>query len=133
MIVVDTNIIACLVIASDQTPFAEDVFAKDSEWAVPWLWRSEMRNILTVYLRRNSMSLDDAKVSMARAELTVLGREYEVHSIRVLELAEASGCTAYDCEFVYVAERMDVPLITSDKKLLASFPDRAISMIDFAA
>ncbi len=79
------------------------------------------------------MSLDDAKVSMARAELTVLGREYEVHSIRVLELAEASGCTAYDCEFVYVAERMDVPLITSDKKLLASFPDRAISMIDFAA
>ncbi len=79
------------------------------------------------------MPLVDANVSMARAELTVLGREYEVNSVRVLELAEASGCTAYDCEFVYVAERMDVPLITSDKKLLASFPDRAISMIDFAA
>lgn len=50
---------------------------------------------------------------------------------RVIELAAESGCTAYDCEFVSLAERLNVPLVTSDKKMFAAFPEIAISMEAF--
>ncbi len=133
MIVVDTNVIAYLLIKGDQTETAELVRQADRDWAAPILWRSEMRNLLRLYIRQKITSLDDARTIMDKAEDILSGREYEVESSRILELAAATGCTAYDCEFAYLAEKMNVPLVTSDKKLLAAFPDIAVSMEVFAA
>jgi len=44
----------------------------------------------------------------------------------VLDLASASGCSAYDCEYVALARHLDVKLITTDKQILQSFPETAI-------
>lgn len=132
MIVVDTNIIAYFVIGSDHTLEAEAVFTADPDWSAPLLWKSEMRNLLTIYLRRKEMTLDDACTTMDKAKRTVQGREFEVRSDRVLKLSEASGCTAYDCEFVSVAQSLDIPLVTADRKVLAAFPDITRSMKTFA-
>jgi len=132
VIVVDTNVIAYLVIPGTQTVFAERVLLFDPEWAAPMLWRSEMRNLLSLYLRRGEMSVADAKRLFHRAETTIAGNEYNVDTGRVLELANASGCTGYDCEFVALAKSLDVPLITSDKKLLAAFGDTAVPLSAFA-
>lgn len=131
MIVVDTNVIAYLLIPGDMSPLAENIKRNDPTWAAPVLWRSEMRNLLTLYLRQQILSLPEIQTHMANAEQMLSGREYDVDSARVLELASVSGCTAYDCEFVCLAERLNVPLITSDKKLLAAFPIIAVSMTDF--
>lgn len=133
MIVVDTNIIAYLLINGDQTALAVAVARKDPEWAGPLLWRSEMRNLLSLYVRRDVFSRRAVVLIMEEALISMQDREFDVASARVLELAETSGCTAYDCEFVSVAERLDVPLVTSDKRVLTSFPDIAISMADFTA
>lgn len=46
----------------------------------------------------------------------------------VLDLASASGCSAYDCEYVALARHLDVKLITTDKQILQSFPETAIGM-----
>jgi predicted nucleic acid-binding protein len=48
----------------------------------------------------------------------------------VLRLASASGCTAYDCEFVALALALEAPLVTSDRELLAAFPAVARSPRD---
>lgn len=32
------------------------------------------------------------------------------------------GCTAYDCEFVALSQRLGVPLVTLDRALLKAFP-----------
>ena len=133
MIVVDTNVIAYLLIPGNASAAAEQVIRKDPAWAAPPLWRSEMRNLLALYLRRNVMTLDEVRNEMERAERVVGGRRYEIHSSRVLELSGVSGCTAYDCEFVYLAEALGVPLVTEDQKVLFAFPGQAIAMADFLA
>ena len=53
MIVADTNTIAYLYLPSDYSDDVETLLLKDSHWIAPLLWRSELRNILTLYLRKN--------------------------------------------------------------------------------
>lgn len=44
----------------------------------------------------------------------------------VLSLALESGCSAYDCEFAWLARTLRVPLITADQQVLGAFPDTAV-------
>lgn len=131
MIVVDTNIVAYLMIESDHTAQAIGVRRKDADWRSPGLWRSEFRNVMMLYVRRDIMTSQNAILRTAKAETLI--ETMAVNSDRIIELASQSGCTAYDCEFVSLAERLGVPLITSDKKILAAFPDIAISMDAFVS
>jgi predicted nucleic acid-binding protein len=61
-------------------------------------------------------------------ELTAADNEYDVDSFEVLEFARDSGCTAYDCEFVALAKRLDAKLVTSDAALRKAFPTIAVSL-----
>jgi len=54
------------------------------------------------------------------------GREYTVRSTDVLRVAEASGCSAYDCEFVSVAMALGVRLVTADRQVLRAFPSSTL-------
>ena len=128
MIVVDSNVIAYLYLPGDFTDAAEALLTRDSEWAAPLLWRSEFRNILAGYLRRKSLSFQQAAALQGEAEALLAGGEYEVDSISVLELVRDSDCSAYDCEFIALAEKLDVKLVTMDKKLLKAFPGRAVAL-----
>ena len=47
-----------------------------------------------------------------------------VDSATVLALAASSNCSAYDCEFVALADYLDVPLVTADRKLKTRFSRR---------
>jgi predicted nucleic acid-binding protein len=51
-----------------------------------------------------------------------------VDSQRVLELVRDSDCSAYDCEFVALALRLDTKLVTMDAKLLTAFSGRTVSL-----
>lgn len=131
MIVVDTNVIIYLLLNSDWTDLAVEVRRTDRQWEAPMLWRSEFRNVLMGYIRRGSLTLSDAITLSETADSKIGSRQ--VDGARVIELAAGSGCTTYDCEFVSLAERLGVPLVTSDKELLAAFPEIAVSMKLFAA
>ncbi len=76
--------------------------------AAPPLWRSEWRIVLTTYLRRDLLQLSEA-----------------VASEQVLQLANSSRCSAYDCEFVAAARQLGMPLVTEDRAVLVAFPDVA--------
>jgi predicted nucleic acid-binding protein len=131
VIVVDTNIIGYLFLASEQSLLAEHAFMKDSEWAAPLLWRSELRNVLAFYIRKNRLKLEHAQLIMDGALELLRGREYEVASYEVLRLASESTCSAYDCEFIAAANDLKAPLLTVDKKLLREFPAVAVSLTSF--
>lgn len=132
MIVVDTNTVAYLFLPGDHTESARAALRREPAWAAPLLWRSEMRNVLAVQLRQEHMSLPAAREVMTLAEALLAGREFAVESGRVLELAAASGRSAYDCEFVALARAIGTPLLTSDRQLLKVFPETAISLAQFA-
>ncbi len=119
MIVVDTNVIAYLFLVGDHTAQAREAFRKDPDWAAPLLWRSEFRNVLAFYLRQKQLELSQALQLMREAELLMQEGEYEVTSLQVLSLTASSRCSAYDSEFVALAQELGVPLITSDARILA--------------
>lgn len=128
MIVVDTNVIAHLLLPCDLSARADALYTKDPDWAVPILWRSELRNVLAGYLRRKALTFDDVVNVQGEAEALVAGFEYEVNSRRVLELVRDSVCTAYDCEFVALAMQLGVKLVTTDRAILKAFPKHASSL-----
>ena len=123
MIVVDTNIIAYLYITGDRSQQSEDLLSYDSDWVAPILWRSEFRNVLAQYLRKNLLKIDDILLIIQQAETLLTDREYEISSAHIMQLVKSSQCSAYDCEFVALAQYLGVPLITSDKKILREFPE----------
>jgi len=129
MIVVDSNILAYLYLPSDHTVKAEALFKKDCEWAVPLLWRSEFRNILAGYLRRGTLTFEQAIALQSEAEGLLAGAEFEVDSYGVIELVSKSECSAYDCEFISLAIKLNTKLVTADKKLIRAFPEHTISFL----
>lgn len=131
MIVVDTNVIAYLWIPGDLTPQSERLLSEDSEWSSPVLWRSEFRNVMAGLLRQGRLAFDTALQIIEKAEEQMRGREYAVASQKVLNLVRKSPCSAYDCEFVALAEELDVSLVTTDRKVIAAFPRIAVSLKEF--
>ena len=96
------------------------------------LWRSEFRNVLSVYLRQGSFTLPMALEIQRTAQLLMADREFAIDSEGVLRLAVDSGCSAYDAEFVCLAQSEGIPLITSDRALLRQFPVEAGVDPDFS-
>jgi predicted nucleic acid-binding protein len=130
MITVDTNVLAYLWLPSDKTPISEKIYYKDADWIAPWLWRSEFRNVVSLYIRRG-VSFSDGLEAINRAENLMKGNELHVNSEEVMRLVKESGCTAYHCEFVHIAQTRSVPLITFDSQILRKFPDVAVDPLMF--
>lgn len=128
MIVVDTNVMAYLLLPGPRTELAELLRRQHRQWAAPPLWRSEFRSVLTTHLRQNLLNLPDAIAVMQRAERMLSAHEEVVASEHVLQLVSSSRCSSYDCEFVAAAQQLGVPLITEDRAILAAFPEVAQSL-----
>ncbi len=131
MIVVDTNIIAYLFISGEFSEQAEKVLLKDPQWAAPLLWRSELRSVLTQYIRKGLLSLADAVDIMGHASQLMENNEYDVNSRLVLALAKENNFSAYDCEFIALAKDLGVKLVTADQKIAEIFSEYSISLQGF--
>ncbi len=123
MIVVDTNIIAYLFISGEYSKHAENVLLEDPQWAAPLLWRSELRSVLSQYIKKEFLSLADAVDIMENASQLMENNEYDVNSRLVLTLAEQSSLSAYDCEFIALARDLNVKFVTADQKIAEIFPE----------
>lgn len=126
MIVVDSNVIAYLMIEGSNTNEVEKVLLKDSEWVAPLLWRSEFRNILTTYIKQSGMALVLAEQIMLNAEELLTEREFSVLSYDVLALAYEKSLSAYDAEYIVLAINFSEPLLTYDKRILKQASEYAI-------
>jgi predicted nucleic acid-binding protein len=133
MIVVDTNLISYLYISGERSEQAEQLLSADSHWIAPILWRSEFRSVLSQYLRKNILSFDETLQIIQQAEILLTDNEFEISSTHIMRLVNSSNCSSYDCEFVALAQHLDVPLITADKKILREFPSVTKSLNSYFA
>jgi len=132
MIVVDTNVIASMWVPNDMDEWVYKVLKADDNWIAPLLWRSEFRNVLSIYLRKQILAFPVVLQVTEEAEQLMDANEFEVNSTQVMSLVADSSCSAYDCEFVALADDLNVQLVTFDKKIVCEFPDIAISPKEFA-
>jgi predicted nucleic acid-binding protein len=128
MIVVDSNVIAYCWINGDRTALAHRLRGLDPDWHAPVLWRSELRNILAGYRCDGSLSGEQVRSIMAAAEAALAGREHHLPSDRVFAVIERGRLSAYDCEFVALAEILRVSLVTEDRAILAACPGQSLSL-----
>ena len=133
MIVADANVLVALLIPGPRMAEAETLLKREPVWAAPFLCLSEFRNVLVSYVRRGEIPPGRARALASAAEDLLREREFRVASDQVLERAESSGCTAYDCEYVALADELGVPLVTSDRQILRAFPEIAVSLEDAVA
>ncbi|MBF0263787.1 MAG: type II toxin-antitoxin system VapC family toxin [Gammaproteobacteria bacterium] len=131
MIVADTNIISYFLLPTSFSESVDKLYKSDSHWTAPMLWRSEFRNILALYLRKDLISFEKAIQLQDSAELLMQDNEYNVTSTQVLSLVRKSNCSAYDCEFISMAQYLNTKLVTQDKKILKEFPSIAISVAQY--
>jgi len=131
MIIVEANLIGALFVQSDQSSLAARIFEMDPDWYAPLLWQSEMRSLITSYLRHKLITLDQATQIMDEVHALMMEHERFVSSNLVLELVSMSKCTSYDCEYVALAKEMNLTLVTFDKEVVREFPGIAIFPQDF--
>ncbi len=124
--VVDTNVVAALMLPTAANPEVAELLRQDSDWRLPPLWRSEFRQVLLKYVRAELATPEQAlalwQKALERFELS----EQPVAGHQVLALAIATGCSTYDAEFVVLARQLNCRLLTFDRKLLQLFPDLAM-------
>jgi len=120
MIVVDTNL--HLLLPTPHAVQADAVLLKDPDWVARALIHSEFRNVLLGAVRSKDVETDDARVLLDRATEVITVPDGEVDGQAVLSLALESGCSAYDCEFAWLARALRVRLVTADRQAPSRIP-----------
>jgi len=134
MIVVDTNVIVSAVVRGANTTDALAARARDNNWIAPPLLRSELLNALSKYVSiGGSLDRDDAIHAFRRGSSLVSLESSGPDPVDILNLVIRSGITSYDAEFVALANERRMRLLTLDGKVLAAYPNVAVSLGDFVA
>ena len=131
MIVVDSNIIAYLLIEGEKTPLARGLWKKDNNWWMPSLWIHEFLNILATNERAGNLNLKSCHEILDSAMSLFGTKSRQVDMPYTLSLAANYHLTAYDAQYIALAHSMDIVLITEDRKLRQVVPERARSMKSF--
>ena len=122
--VIDTNVVAYYLLATE--PYVEEVqlfWHEVTEPVAPSSWEAELSNVMWMAVRHDVLPLPEA---LRRLELA---ERLGIQSVRcgslwqgALSRACVTGVSAYDTLFVELADRMGVPLVTYDQRVLQEFP-----------
>jgi predicted nucleic acid-binding protein len=132
VIVADNSVLVAFWLPGEWTELAEAVKLRDAVWAAPIIWRAEFRGILTTHLRQGLLTEAEANTAYVNAQKDLADHEFTVPTERILQLALGSDCTAFECEYVALAQDLAVPLVTVSEKVLRAFPQTAVPLTDFA-
>lgn len=121
MVVVDTNVLAYLLLRGDRTPLAQRLRQRDADWRSEGFILVEFSNLLATYVRNGRLDAGAAAGLLVRAE-QMLAATIGVAHTRALALAVELGVSAYDARFVAAARDLGTRLVTEDAKLLKAAP-----------
>jgi predicted nucleic acid-binding protein len=129
LVIVDTNILAYLMIEGDRTAAARQLRSRDPDWRSEAFIMVELSNLLATYIRTRVLARDRALRLLAEAHSVVPVLVTVPHS-RALEAAAEFGISAYDGRFIALAMQSRQRLVTEDSRLLAASPRWTVSLTD---
>lgn len=129
MVVVDTNILAYLLIAGDHTKKALSLYERDPDWKSEAFLLIEFSNILATYRRTGSLGGKQVESLLNEVE-TRMHNLITIPHITALRVAQRFEVSAYDARFLGVAEKLGAKLVTEDTKLRAAAPTLTQSLSD---
>jgi predicted nucleic acid-binding protein len=118
--VVDASALAALVFSE---PEADSVAGRleGVRLVPPSLLGYELANVCLVKMRRSPGQREALRTAYGLAQRLRI-ETFAVDHADVLELAEATGLTAYDASYLWVARRLGAELVTLDRELAAAIP-----------
>lgn len=134
--VVDASVAVKWVVPEALSEKADELLARDPELLAPDLLLVEGVTVLWKKTLRKEISAREG--DRALRLLTESGIDLRPTGpllARALELARRLGHPVYDCVYLTLAERERVPLVTADRRLLASVRNRRMGLfvVDLAA
>lgn len=122
-LVIDTSVAIKWII--DEAGSDKADLLRGADMAAPALLRIEAANVLRTIAARKDVSAQQARelfLLLQTAPVTIVDADDALER-RALELALTLRHPVYDCVYLALAERMDRPLITADKRFLRSVAD----------
>ncbi len=133
MIVVDANILIYSLIKCDHSPLIQKLRGKDADRRTTALCLHETLNVLATYHRREVLTLAQCRDLLGHAERFIKAAPCEVAMDKALAIAAQYAITGYDAQYVALAQSLDAPLVTEERKLQEAVPGIAVSMQEFLA
>ena len=133
MLIVDTNVLAYLLIEGDHTTAARLLHRRDDDWRSEAFIMIEFTNVLIASIAARRMNLVLAQRFLADATSLLHGKLALIPHESVLSLAVQYRVTAYDARFLALAQQLDWRLVTEDAKLRAAAPKLTQSLAEALA
>jgi predicted nucleic acid-binding protein len=122
MLIVDTNVVAHLLIHGDHTAAAQKLHGRDPDWRSEAFLLVEFTNVLASSIAMKRMTLTLAQNFLAKVIDLFDGKLARVDHPLVLAIAARHRVSAYDARFLALADQLGTRLVTEDAKLRAAAP-----------
>jgi predicted nucleic acid-binding protein len=122
VLLVDTNIVAYLLIDGDHTEAAQDLRRRDPDWRSEAFLLVEFTNVLASSIATKRMSNPLAEDILSEAITLLDGKLVQIPHPSVLSIAVRYRVTACDARFLALAHRLGIRLVTQDAKLRSAAP-----------
>lgn len=115
--VIDASALAAIVFDEPEGDAVTDQI-RGCNLIAPSLLRYEMANVCWVKLRRRP---DERALLLEAFQMPGIAPEtLDVDHVAVVELAARTGLTTYDASYLWLANDLDVELVTLDRRLAAA-------------
>jgi predicted nucleic acid-binding protein len=132
VVLVDTNILAYLMIEGDRTAAAQQLFERDSEWCSEAFVMVEFSNVIATYVRTGALTQAQGSRLLAEAQAHI-PTLHGVVNAQALENAMQFAISAYDARFICLARQLKLKLVTEDARLRVAVPSWTVSLADALA
>ena len=122
MLLVDTNIVAYLLIYGDHTADAQALRLRDPDWRSEAFLMVEFTNVLAASVAAKRMNVALARRCLLDAGSVLTGKLARVPHAPVLATAAQYRVSTYDARFLTLAQQLGGRLVTEDLKLRAAAP-----------
>lgn len=133
MLLVDTNVLAYLLIDGEQTESAQELRRRDPDWRSEALILVEFGNVLASSMVIRGLRLEIAQRLLSSAISLLSEKLARVTHLEALAVASQFRITAYDARFLALAHQTGLKLVTDDQKLRKAAPSLTQSIKDALA